>query len=337
MNLLSFTFFKLRLNNRSSLLIIFFLFLMVVLALLSDSYQTPIINVSTVELYKNPFPEKFLPQIQKISFRNRLGSFQIEKSGNAWWLTGAERRPVNPLNIENILTALKEIKVRKIFNLDPVNLANFSLKNPLLSMILYDQNNRAIQFNIGIVNPIDSSTYVTLSDHQSAYQVDAFKFPIENLDYRDLLDSRIFSLTMEELTNINIFLNQKNGRQQLLSLYKKNSYWFNSKNQQLSSTKVKEFITQLSTINSGVILDKKTRITTSIVEKYLSSPRYVVELTTKNLSRNYRISDLILESIPELKINKAENILISASDKENPFIIGKEYLRVLELSEDNLL
>ncbi|MBT4790641.1 MAG: hypothetical protein HON90_03645, partial [Halobacteriovoraceae bacterium] len=80
---------------------------------------------------KNPFErlirEDILENINTLKFKNRIGSFTIQKENNAWILKQPRKVPANSKTIQKIIKELQNIKVQTIHQNEPINYQSFSL------------------------------------------------------------------------------------------------------------------------------------------------------------------------------------------------------------------
>lgn len=311
------------------------------MGLVSEFFQTPS-SINDSQHYHNPIPANFFNSTVKISLKNRLGSFQLEqfppRGKHALWMLNHPRRlPANFQTVQMLFSSLQELQIRKIFARDAINMANFSLETPLLNIKLENQEGEVLKINMGIVNPIDNSTYIFLDNKKIIYQVDTFKHSLETFGLADFIDSHVFSGTQQDILNIDIYKGKKEGGRPYLSFNQKSGQWFGQKNLPLSVDKMDELIRNILSVKGQIILDRKSEGLEKMVQKYLSSPLYTIELKEKDgISKSYVVSTLISGPIPELKIEDQQNLMIMASDREHPYVIGKDYLAYFSVQEQEL-
>ncbi|MBT3584176.1 MAG: DUF4340 domain-containing protein [Halobacteriovoraceae bacterium] len=321
----------------SSWLLAFFTLAMIISAGISTIFQAPKGDKHDLNRYRTLFQGNFLEGIRGIYLKNRLGEFEFLKNSGAresgWELLTPRNFPANPKAVARILDSLKNIKIRKIYQKDPINMANFSLDSPLLSLRLSLENGESIELEVGLVNPIDNSTYL-MSSHQNAiYHVDALQFAMESLDLADLIDSKIFSIEPENIASLKIYRGAKRGNPPHLLLTKLNGQWGGKKNHPMPNAKVFKYLKKLASLKSTFILDKASEDLTKKLNKYLSTPLYTIEI--EDLEKNsftYNISTVI-NALPQIKMEKRTNFIIQASDRRYPYLVNKEYLRTFNKTE----
>lgn len=236
----------------------------------------------------------------------------------------------NKTPIERTLKALTEIKIRRIFDRDPISVSNFSLENPLSQLEMVKTNGEKQTIFFGLMNPIDNSTYLMFEDGDVIFHIDSVNFMIESLDLANFIDSRIFPVPPNELKSFKIFRGAASSSPQL-ALFQEDKTWKDSSGRSLEPTKVQEYLSKLAALRSLFIIDKKTDELKKSLDQYLSQPLYTVEvINLANETFSYTVSQVI-DSLPEIKIEKRQNFIIQASSRDYPFLLNKEALDLLNM------
>ena len=101
--------------------------------------------------------------------RKNLDNLSFSKSNGVWNMITPFQFQANKARIESILKIL-EIKSYKKFNLDEVDIAQFSLGNPTIVLELNEN-----KFSFGTNNPINQRRYILFN--KMIHMVDDFHFP----------------------------------------------------------------------------------------------------------------------------------------------------------------
>jgi ankyrin repeat protein len=309
-------------------------------ALISEFFQAPPLATNLQGSIQNPISREFLAGLNKITFENQLGSVSLQKderNKDHWVLTSPRILPANKETIATLLASLSQIQIRKTYPADPINLANFALNTPTLSLKMNGGEDTSLNIKFGLHNPLDNSAYILIERLQTIYQITAPKVQLAFLGPSYFIDSKIFTMANQDIERIKIFNAHNLGGNTALSIMKKNGQWFNEKKQLLATDKVESFIAKIISVKSQMILDQTTKDVEKIVDNYIKSPMYSIEMVdSENRKIKYSISHLINTQIPELKIDRQKNIIIIASDRTHPYIVEKNYLSNFQLKEVEL-
>ena len=155
--------------------------------------------------------------------------------------------------------------------------ANFSLTNPLSKLTLSNQKGEQFQISFGVVNPIDNSTYVKVHQRPYIFQISGQQLTLDALDLADFIDSKVFTESVDKIVNIDIYRTGR-SKKAILSLKKIRDNWVGPKNNSLSQLKVTNFLKQITSIKSQMILDEKSNSVQKIIDQYTKSPLYTIYL-----------------------------------------------------------
>jgi hypothetical protein len=317
-------------THLSNWILIFFLCTVLITALVTDFFRAPSNNIETLGKYQNLFSNDSFKELEKISLKNQLGTFSLEKEqgGEDWKLTSPRTLPAKTNTINHILEALKGIKIKKIYQKDPINIANFSLNPPLLSIKFSRTNKKAKTIKFGLVDSISQSTYLSISDKKAIYQIEILQGSLEKLGLQDFIDSKIISIHLEHVSSIKIFKGEKSQKNLLLNIFQEGEKWQGDGGQELSEDKVMHFISDLIGLRSVVILDEIPDILKERIDQYLANPLYTVILGDLGNNSYQYIVTPILTSLPGLKMEAKHNFIISASNRKYPYMLNKGHLNL---------
>lgn len=299
-------------------------------ALASEFFQAPETQNTALNRYQLLIKPEQVDQVQSIELSNRLGDFTLSKlKSNSWTLTSPRNLPSNQKTVENIVKVLKEIKIRKILPKDAINISNYSLDAPLMKLKLHYFGGKESTLSVGLVNPIDRSTYLTFSNKDAIYHVDSLKGSLESLNLANFIESKIFTQDKKEVTHLKIYRGKLPSANTRLSLTRVKNNWENDSKKTVDPKSVEIYLTSLLNLKSSLILDKRTEKLDKSLEKYFKSPSYTVEVATKSEKVFYEISYLI-NTIPDIKMEKRQTFIIKASNRLHPYIVEKNKLPLFQ-------
>src|SRR5690606_11252719 len=130
---------------------------------------------------------------------------------------------------------------------------------------------------MGLINPIDNSSYLSLSSQNQIYQIDPIEMALESYDLAQLVESRVLVLNPESLVSFEIYTPK--GLQ--LKLLKKETQWIDQNNVVLSEEKVKKYLQKLEGLKSFSVLNDLTNEQKAFMEKATSTPQYTLKIVTQ--------------------------------------------------------
>ncbi|MBF0314529.1 MAG: DUF4340 domain-containing protein [Oligoflexia bacterium] len=333
--------------NKSTWFIIVFALFTSLMALLSDFYHTPFVYIGSGNLYQSPIPSDLFVGLNKITLENKQETIHLELTNSAanpsesvWELKKPREALANPKNINNILLALKNLKVRKNFHLDKINITNFSIDRPAITLTLENANKKSLQIKIGLVNSIDNTAYIFVSSQNSILQIDIPTFPLETLTTGQLIDARIIPITVSNIEQLQIYNQKRDKKNLLLSLTQNpnNQEWINNADpttpKVIPSKVIAPLIDNTLAYQGTLILDRPSEDLKKIMEKYLNSHQYIIDITTidKKLS-SYSISTLISERLSEVK-DLDKSAIVSSSTITAPILVNADLYKNIAILEN---
>lgn len=313
-------------NKASSWLLFFFVLVILISAAITEFFQAPTEKTHVLNQYRQLIEEKKLASTAKIILKNSLGEFTLSRQGAQWRLTSPRDLPANQKTLGLILNTLKNIDIKKVYQSDPINMANFSLDSPLMEFSLINTEGEREDYLLGLVNPIDNTTYIQIPQKDIIYQVEALKNTFESYDLSNFIDSKIFNVEPKEAIALSIYRGEKKQNNVQVSFTMKKGNWVGKSDRVQKSDKVVEYFGKLFNLKSTLIVDKSTEELRKALNEKLEKPLYTIHVTKKNGEKlNYKISHIV-HTLPDLKIEKRQHILIKASNRKNVFLIHKDNL-----------
>ncbi len=308
-----------------------FLSVLVFAAFISEFFQTPNNTSPEISRYQKLFGAQQLNSIKAITLKNNLGTFQLKRTkedpDTPWHLTSPRHMPADKKRVINILSVLRNIKIRKVFQKDKINIQNFSLDEPLLELSITDSGGLESTLHLGLINPIDNSTYAMLSTHEAIYHIDSLDFSLGNLDYSHFIDSRIFTFDPLQITNLKIFRGKKGSNNLALQFQKKGDDWAGKNGHALDHEKVQNLIQKIVEIRSLFIIDKSDEKMEKQLEKFIGRPLFTIEVKDQNNRFYQYIVSGLINALPGLRLEKWQNFAITASNRKFPYVLNREMLK----------
>ena len=316
----------------SSWLLFGLFFLLILAGFFSEFFQAPSQTNTDINKYRQLFSNEQLARIKKLELKNSLGQFLFEKQSDddtPWQIISPRNLPANGNRISLILDTLKQFKIKKIYSKDKINIANFSLDNPLLEVILEDEAGLKTSLKLGLVNPIDNSTYAMLNTHQAIYHINAIPTPLSTWDLSNFVDSRIFTFNPKEIASVKVY----RGPKVQIAFKLQEEGWKGKNGHPLDPNKVFGFLSDMTNIRSNFILDKVNEKLDGQINKYLETPAFKIEVEDKNKKLyTYNLSGLV-GNLDTLKLEKWQNFLITATNRKYPYLLNRSMLKKLNRNE----
>lgn len=315
-------------NIASTWFNLFFCLLLLSYLIFIEFFQGAQADRVAVNLLSSPIKISFISKVDKIQFKNRLGSVNLIKDKNIWLMKEPRIIPAKEKTIKRLLEQIKNIKIRTIHENEPINFKSFSLNNPVVELKLSTPK-QSINVKVGLINPIDNTLYMTISNSDHIYQTNLFNFQLERLDLSNFIESRVFSVEASEVARISIY--QRNSNTPYSVLEWKNNNWLSKryrpkKYNNISNANTSKKLNDIFNIKTHMIIDKSDEKLTKKISNYLGSPFLRIVIKTKDGETiKYKVSTLI-KGIQKLKIEKKQYFIMSASNRDYPFLIHKSYL-----------
>ena len=324
----------------SSWLLIFFAFSLAIAAGISQLFQAPVNNDSTTSSYQSLFQPGQILGLKEMVLKNSLGEFHFERADNntttPWAMISPRRFPANSKLINSIVNDLDKIKIRNVHQFDAINVSNYSLDEPSLEVTLINNDKKKTILRFGLVNPIDNSTFVTLSNQKAIYHIDNIKHSLGNLDLTSFVNTKLLTLEPSSISFLSITRNLKDRIKTTLTIKQNKKGWEGRNSKPLEAQRVKLYFQTLGSLKSNVILDKVTDEQQKEISRYFEKPLYLVNIKKSNGKvEKYEISPLI-RSLPGLKLEKWKNVLFRSTNSQFVYVLGKDMLKYFNRSERNM-
>jgi Domain of unknown function (DUF4340) len=224
--------------------------------------------------------------------------------------------------------------VKNAFRLDSLGESSFSLNSPFMEVSLLGNDNQLQTIKFGMIDSKNNTTYVGISGKDIIFQIESLQFPIEKLDLMDFVDPRIFYFSPDKISSIKIFEGEK--KVPILSLIQREGQWLGRNGQSLTQSKVDIFFKDLNALKSEVILDQLSDDQKQMLNGTLQNPLFVVEIEDNRNNKHHFQVFTVLNSIPDLKIDKKESFIVSVKDSQQQYLLPRKFLDVFRKREESL-
>ena len=301
----------------------------------SEIFQNVVSDDASFDNFSDPIKSDIIANLKSIRLKNRLGKYTVTLSENGHWnLIEPRKMPAPTQTIEKITRSLEGLSIHTLHQKEPINLQSFSLDNPIAILDLYTKLDEHVQIKIGLVNPINNTAYMTISGQDIIFQTSALQSKLELLRLSDFIDSNIFSQKLSDVSEFNLYRGRNSESSNTLS--RTSDGWESKRYKSISARSVEQTLDAILSINSHMIIDTQDEKLQNLLDNYLKNPLYRVVVKTLNgESASYTVSGLV-NSIPELKIEKRHYFLIKSSERRYPHLINKDYLDVFNIRYQNL-
>jgi len=323
----------------SSWLVLIFFIVVLTSAAFSQFFQAPKSVNESFSNYQNLLEPGKILGLKKLIINNGLGEFHLEKRNSGqtkgWQITKPRKLPAQVKLVDNFVQVLSQSKIRSVYAKDSINISNYSLDNPSLEVSLINNEDRKTTLSFGLNNPIDNSTFVSLSNQEAIYQIDNIKNSFNRVSLTALIDSRVFPFAHDSITEVKIkrFINKK--PKVLFHIKKSLNDWKGPKDELLNKKKVDQYLKDLFTLKSNTILDSVTEKQSEQIETYFENPSYQILVTTSESKSFIYDTTYLIRKIKGIKINKNKKFFTRNTLNNESFIyaLDKETLSLLYRSK----
>lgn len=297
--------------------------LIVVAALYTELFRPQLESeLKNTQLLTNPIRKDILLNLEKIEFKNYNNVFKLVKNQSKWELVSPVKMKSSIDQVESIINALKGIEVQTILKKNKLNLQNFSLNNPLMTITITSKLKEVQTINFGILNSIDDSSYLSVSNVKAIYQTNIVSSQLLKYKLSDFIDASIFPEDLERHKKLEIISARDNRTLHILE--KVNGTWISNKYKQISDNSVNKKISQILNINAKVIVDDVDEKTLQFLNNYIENPKLRINFRTDKL-RQFIVTYPITKN-DSLKIEKNENFIIKDITENTIYLVDKSYL-----------
>lgn len=327
-------------STLSSWLMVLFTTILFLTGFYTDFFQAPTKINPEMSQYRSLFRPGQILGVREIVLKNNLGTFHFERSATdpntPWTMVSPRQLPANSGLLKNILNDLNKVQIRSVHQNDPINIANYSLDSTSLQITLIDSNQKESTLKFGLINPLDNSTYVSLSDQDAIYHIDNITTTLNTLDLSNFVDTRIFSFDPNQIEKLTIYRGLKEDDKVNFLAEKKELNWFGQSERRLNTEAVEKYLTQLSELKSSLILDEITDDLQKEIDEYLKKPAFEVVAKTENGKEYSFLLSGLIRKLPGLKLEKYQHFMIQPSHRKFPYIMSRKMLETFQRSERGL-
>lgn len=324
----------------SNLILFSFFILVSLAALFSNIFQKPVKTTAQVIEEAKLFTTSDLGSVNKITLKNKSGEYIFERNDNnaisPWHMVSPRDISANSVFIETLFKALTTIKVKKIFPDEKINISNFSIDKPTSVIDLIDQSGSVITMSFGLMNTIDNSTYLKISNRNGIFHVEAPNVSLENATILDLIESQIISINPDTILAFRIFHGNKKSGVPQLEIKKKDGKWFDRDEFLLSQEKIDDYLQDLSSLKSSFIIDQQTGAQKKQIANLSKNAEYIVSIEDNNNNTiDYNISGII-KGLSDIDLKNEEYFVVTISNSETSYVVKKEFYELFNRKSDTL-
>lgn len=227
------------------------------------------------------------------------------------------------------MSALRQMQIRQLFSLDAINLNSFSLDAPTATVTLNAISGRNLELKLGLINPIDNSSYMTFSGAAQIYQIDPLSISLESYDLAQMAESQILALNIEAIQsfelvkeNVSVFRWQKNTDK-----------WLTQLGVEITPEKIQKYFEKWENVKSSLVIEAGTPEQKLVLDRLLAAPQYLLRVQTLGGLRTYTISPY-LESIPGVNLGVNQFYILSTDEKKSFSFVEKAQLSFLDKKID---
>ncbi len=327
-------------STLSSWLMVLFTAILFLTGFYTDFFQAPTKINPEMSQYRSLFRPGQILGVREVILKNNLGTFHFGRAATdpntPWTMISPRQLPANSNLLKNILSDLNKVQIRSVHQNDPINIANYSLDSTSLQITLIDSNQKESTLKFGLINPLDNSTYVSLSDQDAIYHIDNITTTLNTLDLANFVNTRIFSFDPQKVSKITIYRGLKEDKKVNFLIEKKEINWFGQGDRRLNTEAVQQYLSQLTELKSSLILDEITEDLQKGIDEYLTKPAFEMIVETEaGAEYSFLLSGLV-RKLPGIKLEKYQNFIIQPSNRKFPYVLSRKMLETFQKSERGL-
>lgn len=282
------------------------------------------------------FSSKELENVIKITLKNKSGDYVFERDkdgeGPAWHMVSPQSVSASSLFIDQLFNSLNVIKTKNLMPETPTNVSNFSLNKPTATLTLADDQGKIMIINVGIMNTIDNSTYLKIQGREGIFHVEAPTISLENATLSDLIESKIFALDINQITEIK--LTKSNVSNPLLLANKQQAGWISGETP-LDQAKLEDLFNSFNNIKSSFLLDKPSDAQEKQIQQLTRNPEYVIRVTfSDGNSSTFTITDTTTKLI-DVDLKGDPYFLITSSSGNVTYVVKQDLITTFDLKADS--
>lgn len=317
---------KINQHQISTIALLSFTALILLSAVYTELFRPQKVSVQkSTQLLVNPIRKDILLDLKTIEIQNYSNSFKITKINNKWKLTNPVKMKSDLKKVREVINALKRIEVKTILKKDKLNLQNYSLNNPLLSIKLESALKEEQVINFGILNSIDDSSYLTVNNINAIYQTNIISNKLLKYTFSDFIDASIISIKLENIEKFEI-INARDNRVLHIAQRVENN-WISNKYNTISNKSVENKLSKILKVSAKVVVDDADEETTNFLNNYITNPKLKLNITKLSPKETDRfIVTYPTTSNKTLKIDKSQNFIIKDISNDIIYLVDKKYL-----------
>lgn len=289
---------------------------------------------SIANLIENPILNDYIDHTIAIRFKNRIGEYALKKENESWMLKEPRVMPAQEKTILAIFNTLRSIKVLTIHEYEPINIESFSLDKPVIELDLLTKLDEEIKIKVGLINPINNTSYIIVSGQDRIFQTNLFEGELEALELSHFIDGQVFSMRPDQLKSFALYHGSSLTANNYLEFDGQN--WKSKKYNSINNENTYKKINEILLIKTHMIIDEIDEELGNFIKNYTDNPLYKIEITTQEGKKiKYTISHII-KAISKLKIENRQYFIMLASDRPYPYIINKKHLEELQIQYKDL-
>lgn len=312
-----------------------FFFILLLYVVYSMIFTKSRIKNSSINAYDNPIRQDIIANLNTIKIKNRVSSFTVTQDIlDKWKMVLPRKFPVKSDVITSIKNVLLNIQVKNIHQYEPINLASFSLNTPLTTLSLFTKLDDKLTVHFGIINPINSSTYIAIEGEKKIYEIKTPTFQMDSLNISDFIESRVFPYDLNELSSLSIKYHQSSP---LVFKISESMEISTNKYKKINQSQSRKFLTQLLATKVDIILDSQDEELKTALINYKKRLSYQLQTSLRNQKNVVNISlSFPIKSLPSMKIEKNKNIIVWIDNRQYPFLVNKEIIDKLKINYSDL-
>ena len=278
-------------------------------------------------------PSNDISSISYISVKNRFGLIEFLKESSSpypWMISSHNNLLAETKKIENLLTGLQNIRIKRQIKGDRISLKNYSMEDPYLVINFLAPGMPMTKIKIGLLNDLKKVAYLQYGNANMIYEASYSNLALFDDNFSSFTNNYPFSFIKSSASKIEIIVDKNTS----LLIKKENGRWINPKNKNtlLDQTKVEQWISELELIKTGVILDKITEDQNSQIEKAKKPwnlTKFIVSTTNENV---YEYDIYLAHQVLDNKNKQDANYVLFDKYRAFPIIIKGQIKKLLKVT-----
>lgn len=319
----------------STWLLALFAFGLLGLLAFSEIFHNTVSDRRNAASFSNPVKSDIIANLKSVRLKNRFGKFTVVLDKNGHWnLAEPKKMPAPAQTMQKLIAGLQALSIHTLHQKEPINLQSFSLDNPTAILDLYTKLDERVQIKIGLVNPVNNTSYITVSNHDIIFQTARLAGQPELLRLSDFVDPNIFGRDLNAIKRFSLFHGK--SRNSSNTLTRTSGGWQSKRYRSVSDESVEKTLSNILEVKSRMIVDSQDKKLLNLLGNYLDNPLYRVKIETVDGSEAEYAITRLLGKVSELKIEKRQYFLIKSSARPYPHLIPGDYLKNFKIRYSDL-